>query len=312
MTKHILPSVEEILFAMSEQPLGEGAEAKVYKIHTNPKYTTRVSLDCPPLNELAKIITETPMVKQKNIFGERNFAQTLAYWPNPENPDEPLLTINLYCPGISIEVFKAGRPAPDAEEALIRTKVLSETILNLPDKAFDYLYDDLHFLSSRKHTIDVGGGLFTNTGNILYSAVDNRMFIIDLQPFLGEHPGLNPNNKKGFNTPLYLTRGLMPGAYCFRNEHSKDPDLIKHRTALVEKIISGAERNNLNDVGGYLKGDMDKMLYYWDIQLKALNIPEKYQNNMLNRIGSVKDKPRYDVTKELLTYVRVTGKDYND
>ena len=45
MTKHILPSREEILFAMSEQPLGQGAEAKVYKIHTNPKFTTRVSLD---------------------------------------------------------------------------------------------------------------------------------------------------------------------------------------------------------------------------------------------------------------------------
>lgn len=309
MDKHILPSREEILFAMSEQPLGEGAEAKVYKIHTNPKYTTRVSLDCPPLNELAKIINETPMIEQKNIFGERNFAQTLAYWKDPQNPELPLLTINLYCPGISIEVNKAGRPKPDAEEALIRTKVLSETILNLPDGAFDKIYDDLHFLSSRKHTLDVGGGLFTNTGNILYSAVDNRMFIIDLQPFKENHPGLNPNNKKGFNTPLYLTRGLMPGSYTYRNEHAQDPDLIKYRTEIMERIISGAERNNLNDVGGYLKGDMDKMLDIWDIQLKALNIPEKYRENMLSRIGSIKDKPRYSVSKELLTYVRVVGND---
>lgn len=309
MTKHILPSREEILFAMSEQPLGEGAEAKVYKIHTNPKYTTRVSLECPPLNELAKIINENPLIEQKNIFGERNFAQTLAYWKDPQNPDQPLLTINLYCPGISIEVNKAGRPKPDAEEALIRTKVLSETILNLPDEAFDLLYDDLHFLSSRKHTLDVGGGLFTNTGNILYSAVDNRMFIIDLQPFKGDHPGLNPNNKKGFNTPLYLTRGLMPGAYCYRNEHAKDPDLIKYRTEIVDRIIAGAERNHLNDVGGYLKGDMDKMLEIWNIQLQTLNIPEKYRENMLNRIGSIKDKPRYSVSKELLTYVRVVGND---
>lgn len=309
MDKYILPSREEILFAMSEQPLGEGAEAKVYKIHTNPKYTTRVSLDCPPLNELAKIINETPMIEQKNIFGERNFAQTLAYWRDPQNPDQPLLTINLYCPGISIEVQKAGRPKPDAEEALIRTKVLSETILNLPNDAFDKIYDDLHFLSSRKHTIDVGGGLFTNTGNILYSAVDNRMFIIDLQPFMGDHPGLNPKNKKGFNIPLYLTRGLMPGAYCYREEHAKDKDLIKYRTEIVDKIIAGAERNHINDVGGYLKGDMDKMLGYWAIQLKLLNIPEKYQDNLLTRVGSIKDIPRYDISKELLTYVRVTGND---
>ena len=249
------------------------------------------------------------MIEQKNIFGERNFAQTLAYWKNPENPDQPLLTINLYCPGISIEVQKGGRPKPDAEEALIRTKVLSETILNLPDDAFDKLYDDLHFLSSRKHTIDVGGGLFTNTGNILYSAVDNRMFIIDLQPFLQDHPGINSNQTKGFNTPLYLARGLIPGAYSYRIEHSKDPDLIKYRTEIIHKVISGAERNNLNDVGGYLKGDMDKMLGFWFSQLQVLNIPEKYHNDFLNRIGSVKDKQRYSVAKELLTYVRVTGKD---
>lgn len=294
---------------MSEQPLGEGAEAKVYKIHTNPKYTTRVSLECPPLNELAKIIKENPLIKQKNIFGERNFAQTLAYWKDPKDPSLALLTINLYCPGISIEVHKAGRPKPDAEEALIRTKVLSETILNLPDEAIDMLYDDLHFLSSRKHSLDVGGGLFNNTGNILYSAVDNRMFIIDLQPFKKEYPGINPNHKKGFNTPLYLTRGLMPGALCYSKEHAKDPDLIKYRTEIVDRIIAGAERNNLNDVGGYLNGNMDKMLEIWNIQLQKLNIPEKYRENMLNRIGSIKDKPRYRVSKELLTYVRVVGND---
>ncbi len=309
MTKHILPSREEILFAMSEQPLGEGAEAKVYKIHTNPKYTTRVSLECPPLNELAKIINENPLIEQKNIFGERNFAQTLAYWKDPRDQSLALLTINLYCPGISIEVYKAGRPKPDAEEALIRTKVLSETILNLPDEAIDMLYDDLHFLSSRKHSLDVGGELFNNTGNILYSAVDNRMFIIDLQPFRKEYPGINPNNKKGFNTPLYLTRGLMPGAFCYRKEHAQDPDLIKYRTEIVNRVIAGAERNHLNDVGGYLPGDMNKMLYYWDLQIKALNIPEKYHDNFLKRIGSVKDQPRYSVSKELLTYVRVVGND---
>lgn len=305
-----LPSAEEILFAMSEQPLGEGAEAKVYKIHTNPKFTTRVSLDCPPLGELAKIISETPAVRQKNIFSERNFAQTLAYWPNPGHPDRPLLTVNYYCPGISIEVHKAGRPQPDKEEALIRTKVLSERILDLPDKAFDYLFDDLHFLSSNKYSIDVGGGLFCNTGNILYSAVDNRMFIIDLQPFLQDHPGISQNQSKGFNTPLYLARGLIPGAYCYRQEHSKDPDLIEYRTAILEKIISGAERNHLNDVGGYLKGNMDNMLSYWQVQLNLLQTPEKYRENMLTRIGSIKDRPKYSLSKDIQSYVRVSGMEY--
>lgn len=307
MNKIDLPSAEEILFAISEQPLGEGAEAKVYKIHTNPKFTTRVSLDCPPLGELAKIITETPACIQKNIFSDRNFAQTLAYWEDPKHPGQPLLTINLYCPGISIEVHKSGRQQPDSEEALIRSKVLSEQILALPDSSFDDLYDDLLFLSSRKHTIDVGGGLFSNTGNILYSAADNRMFIIDLQPFLQNHPGISQGQTKGFNIPLYLARGLLPGAYCYRNEHSKNPDLIKYRTAIVEKVISGAERNNLNDVGGYLKGNMDNMLNYWKVQLNLLNIPEKYQDNMLTRIGSVKDKKRYDSSKDFQTYIRVSG-----
>ncbi len=307
MNKIALPGAEEILFAMSEQPLGEGAEAKVYKIHTNPRFTTRVSLDCPPLGELAQIIKDTPPIKQKNIFGERNFAQTLAYWEDPRHPGQPLLTVNLYCPGISIEVHKAGRPKPDKEEALIRTKVLSESILALPDKSFDDLYDDLLFLSSRKHTLDVGGGLFNNTGNILYSAVDNRMFIIDLQPFLQEHPGIPRNQTKGFNIPLYLAKGLLPGAYCYREEHSKDPDLIKYRTAIVDKVISGAQRNNLNDVGGYLKGNADDMLKYWKVQLTMLNIPEKYQENMLRRISSIEDKKRYSDAKDFQTYVRVSG-----
>ncbi len=302
-----LPSTEEILFAMSEQPLGEGCEAKVYKIHTNPKFTTRVSLECPPLGELAKIIKETPIHKQKNIFDDRNFAQTLAYWKDPKNPAQPLLTVNFYCPGISIEVHKSGRPKPDSEEALIRTKVLSESILALPDSSFDDLYDDLLFLSSRKHSIDVGGGLFNNTGNILYSAVDNRIFIIDLQPFLQDHPGIPRNQKKGFNIPLYLARGLLPGAYCYKDEHCKDPDLIEYRTAIIEKVISGAKRNNLNDVGGYLKGSMDNMLNYWKVQLKLLNIPEKYHDNMLTRIGSVKDKNRYDSSTDFQTYIRVSG-----
>ena len=309
MNDLVLPTAEEILFAMSEQPLGEGAEAKVYKIHTSPKFTVRVCHECPPINELAQIIKEKPCHKQKNIFGERNFAQTLAYWEHPIHPDMPLLTINFYCPGISIEVHKSGRLKPEPEEALIRTKVLSEKILNMPDSSIDFLYDDLHFLSAHKHSIDVGGGLFNNTGNILYSAVDNRMFIIDLQPFIQGHPGISNTQKKGFNTPLFLARGLLPGAYCYREEHSKDPDLIELRTAIVNKVISGAERNKINDVGGYLRGDMDKMLFFWNLQLKNLNISEKYKDNMLARIGAIKDYNRYTPVNGMPTYIRVSGLD---
>lgn len=145
--------------------------------------------------------------------------------------------------------------------------------------------------------MDVGGGLFTNTGNILYSAVDQRWFIIDLQPFITERPGIPKNQTKGFNTPLYLTRGLLPGALCYKDEHAKDPKLIEYRTQLVDRIISGAERNGLNDVGGYLKGNMDTMLNIWELQLRILNVPEKYRDNMLNRIGSVRDEKDTGLTK---------------
>lgn len=87
-------------------------------------------------------------------------------------------------------------------------------------------------------------------------------------------PGHSENQTKGFNTPLYLTRGLLPGALCYKDEHAKDPKLIEYRTQLVDRIISGAERNGLNDVGGYLKGNMDTMLNIWELQLRILNVPE--------------------------------------
>ena len=181
-------------------------------------------------------------------------------------------------------------------------------MLEIPERAIDFIYDDLHYLSSKKYSMDVGGGLFTNTGNILYSAVDQRWFIIDLQPFITERPGIPKNQTKGFNTPLYLTRGLLPGALCYKDEHAKDPKLIEYRTQLVDRIISGAERNGLNDVGGYLKGNMDTMLNIWELQLRILNVPEKYRDNMLNRIGSVRDEKRYRTDKENISYVRVSGK----
>ena len=310
MRKTDLPEIDEIVFAVSEAPLGEGAEAQVFKIHTNPNFTVRKRLTDMPINELAAALKEAEPVMQPDIFGERNFAQTVAYFNHPKllDDDGPVLTVNRYCPGFSFEVYKPGRPKPDSEEALIKTRLLSEKMLEIPERAIDFIYDDLHYLSSKKYSMDVGGGLFTNTGNILYSAVDQRWFIIDLQPFITERPGIPKNQTKGFNTPLYLTRGLLPGALCYKDEHAKDPKLIEYRTQLVDRIISGAERNGLNDVGGYLKGNMDTMLNIWELQLRILNVPEKYRDNMLNRLGSVRDEKRYRTDKENISYVRVSGK----
>lgn len=305
-----LPEIDEILYAVSEVPLGEGAEAQVFKIHTNPNFTVRKKSHGISNTELAQYLKEADSVLQPDIFGERNFAQTVAYFDHPKLIDEngPFLTINRYCPGFSFEVYKPGRPKPDAEEALTKTRLLSEKMLDIPDRAMDIIYDDLHFLSSKKNSLDVGGGLFTNTGNVLYSAVDQRWFIIDLQPFIVERPGIPKGQTKGFNTPLYLTRGLLPGALCYKDEHSKDPELIKYRTMMVDRIISGAERNGLNDIGGYLAGNMDKMLNFWELQLKILNVPEKYQDNMLTRIGSVRQEHRYATDNTMANYIRVSGK----
>ena len=38
-----LPQKEELVAALAEQPLGNGTEARVYKIHTRPQFTLRVS-----------------------------------------------------------------------------------------------------------------------------------------------------------------------------------------------------------------------------------------------------------------------------
>ena len=307
-----LPDIGEILFAMSEQPLGEGEEAKVYKVHTKPKYTVRVSHNAPQLKDLHKLLAENSFIQQENIFGKRNFAQAIAWWGNDtSNKGSALITINLYSPGFSLEVHKPGRPKPDAESALVRTLVLSETIANMPDTVIDRLYDDLHFLNSRHHSLDVGGGLFCNTGNILYSAVDNRAFIIDLQPILqyGEHPGVK-NNTKGFNLPIYLTRGLLPGAYCYAKEHSQNPELIKLRTEIVNKVINGAQRADYNDIDGYLGSDTRNVGKYWDFQLRKLNIPEKYHDGFIKTICSIEHKNRYPEYNKQVPFMRVSGKSY--
>lgn len=306
MTK--LPSMDEVIAALGERCLGEGQEVKVYKIDTNPDFTVQLSHDAPPLSELQKYLRMYPFVPQKDIFEGRNYAQPVAYWSHPDvNGGEVALTINRYVPGFSIEIHKPGLPAPDSEEALIKTRVWSEKIANMSDRAFDLLYDDLHFLSSRRYSIDVCSmGLFTNTGNILYSSRDSEAYIIDVQPFI-QKPGISPTQTKGFNTPLYLTRGLLPGAACYANEHAGDFDLVKLRTEIVAKSIAAAKRNRLNDVGGYLKGSMDNMLAIWELQLRRLNIPEKYRNGFLNEIGSVRQEQRYQSPAVQIKYKQVRG-----
>lgn len=219
------------------------------------------------------------------------------------------MTINRYSPGFSLEIQKHGLPKPDSNEALIKTRVWTEKILNMPDSALDILYDDLHFLSSRRHSIDIcGNGLFSNTGNLLYSSRDNRAYIIDVQPFI-QKAGISPTQTKGYNTPFYMTRGLLPGAYCYAEEHSKDPMLISMRTEIVHRSIEAAKRNGVDDMGGYLKGNMDNMVHFWELQLRKLNIPEKYHEEMLNNVASIKQEHRYNSILKPLQYYQIRGFD---
>ena len=255
MEKRDIPSIDEIIFAMSEEPLGMGEEAKVYKIHTSPHYTVRVSNDAPDLETLSERIYDEKFIIQKDIFEGRNYAQPVAYMGlDPNDCHNAMVTINLYAPGFSMEIHKPGRKMPPDEKALMRTMTLSEKIANMPDSAIDELYDDLHFLSSREYSIDVGnGGLFTNTGNILMDAEYDRFQIIDIQPFIRNRVGIPQNHTKGFNSPLFLARGLLPGAYGYAEKHAKYPPLIDCRMEIIDKVIRGAQRNHLNDIGCYLK-----------------------------------------------------------
>ena len=311
MQNRILPSVDEMVYAISEEPLGMGEEAKVYKVHTSPDFAIRVSNDAPDLETLARRIFEEPFIEQEDIFGDRNYGQAIAYLPlSQSEKDKAILTVNLYVPGFSMEIHKPGRRMPPSEEALMKTLTLSKAVLNMPDAAIDRLFDDLHFLSSRQYSIDVGNaGFFANMGNILYSGVDKEFRIIDIQPFLRERVGIPQDHTKGFNTPYYLLRGLMPGAYGYRQEQSRYPELIDYRTEIVDKVISGAERNHLNDIGGYLRGDMPSMALCWKHQLSTLLIDEKYQDEFVKRICSVKQENRYPIVKDQKPLVRVFGYD---
>ena len=307
MNKRVLPNVEDVVYAISEEPLGRGAEASVYKIHTNPDYTVRVSNDAPGLEALSKKIFEEGFIQQEDVFEGRNYAQPIAYLgQDADDKNIALVTINLYSPGFSMEIHKPGRPAPSSNEAMMKTLALSKAVADMPDSAIDRLYDDLHFLSSREFSIDTwNGGLFTNTGNILLSMATKEFRIIDLQPFIREHPGINRKHTKGHNTPYHLLHGLLPGAYEYAKEHATYLPLIDYRTEIVSKVIRGAQRNHLNDLGGYSGGDMNSVARKWEFVLSQLQIPEKYIESFVKDITSVTQENHYHLMNGLSPIVRV-------
>lgn len=310
MQEEHLPTRDEIIFAMSgEQILGMGEEAVVYKCPTKPDYTIRVSRDAPEYEKLAQKIFDEKYILLPDIFEGRNYAQAVAYWPGDDG--FAVVTINKYTPGISMEIHKGNKNKPSSEVALMKTMSWTTAIAELPDQAIDNLFDDLHFLSSVEYSIDVcNGGLFTNTGNILYDGKNQQLRIIDIQPFIREHPGINMKHTKGLNVPLNLCRGLLPGMYDYADEHAKYPPLIEYRTDIVNRVIKAAKRNNLSDLGGYSGKDMKSVAKYWEVQLRKLMIPEKYQDSFIKEICSVEDKIRYPL-KKVAPQMRVSGRAYS-
>ena len=141
-----LPSNEEIIFAVSDPPLGEGQEARVFKVHTNPHFTVRQSIELPN-DKVFQYLSDSQLIMQPDIFGGRNFAQTVAYFRHPAEAEDaaPLITINRYVPGFSYEIERSGGMKLNSEEALIKTKVMTQKILEVPNKAMDILYNDLIF-----------------------------------------------------------------------------------------------------------------------------------------------------------------------
>ena len=110
--------------------------------------------------------------------------------------------------------------------------------------------------------------------------------------------------------PLYLTHGLLPGAHCYAKAHSVDPELISLRSEIIHHIISGAERNHYNDLGGYLGNTLSKMPKFWKYNLQQLHIPEKIQEEFIGRACKVTHHPRYEVCNLPKEYMRVSGRNY--
>ena len=85
-----LPLTSEVITALCDRCLGEGQEVKVYKIDTNPDFTVQLSQDAPAISVLTDYLKQYPFKTQPDIFGDRNFAQPIAYWSHPDiNGEKP-------------------------------------------------------------------------------------------------------------------------------------------------------------------------------------------------------------------------------
>lgn len=312
-----LPAIDEIVFALGELPLGEGNEARVYKIHTNPKFTVRVAKD-RKIENMTEYLYNTLFLPEKDVFEGRNFAQTVGYFLPPKGVKDPFVTVNLYCPGFSFELnrdylSKMNAENADSQTTLIKTRLLTEKLLELPDEALEKTFDDMKFLSSKRYSLDSGGGYFMNTGNILYSEVDKKLFIIDLLPFVYHRAGISPEHTKGFNTPYFFLQGILPGSYHFKKEHAQDPALRRLRTEVFYKVIKAAQKAELDDVGGYLKGTKEQMQGYWRYQMTLLGFEEKDREQILKEVYKIKDTQPYkvpDMSRRIL-YSRINGNEYD-
>lgn len=320
VSKNDLPSINDIIFAINEAPLGSGEEARVYRIHPRPEFTLRVSNEIKDTSGIVDVLQDSEIIEQPDIFKGRNFAQTVAYFQPKKfsNMYQPIVTINRFCPGFSIDINKNTNTAQDEQEesflALKRTLSVSEDMANLGDEAIDRIFDDLHFINPLRQSIDCSTrGLFTNNGNLIYSPVERCAHFIDLQPFINEAPGINLQHTKATNSPYFLAGGMLPGSYKFRKEHSSDPALIKLRTQILENVIYGAERNGLSDENNYIMRSSNDIVKLWAIRLSTLNIPEDKAKSMLAMITKIKDKPRYcgNNDKANVPYLRISGRHYS-
>lgn len=67
MVLSTLPSNEEIIFAVSEPPQGEGQEARVFKVHTNPHFTVRQSIELPN-DKVFQYLSDSQLIMQPDIL----------------------------------------------------------------------------------------------------------------------------------------------------------------------------------------------------------------------------------------------------
>ena len=315
-TETDLPRKEELVTALAEHPLGNGSEARVYKIHTSPQFTLRVSHDLAK-KDLSQKILEAELVMQEDIFSGRLFGQTVAYLKHPDLLDsyskDPLITINYYSRGHDYTIVKDPKENPTEQETLSRTITATKMLVDpeiFPDKAFDCLFDKLKFLSSRQYTIDVGNDLFCNNGNILPSVQDHKFFIIDVMPFipadqlrLASRPFLNPQHTKGCNSPIFLARGLLYGYLPHQAFHSQSSELTDLRTKLLHRIIDAAIRSQVSDRETYMFNPM----VAWNRQLTHLNIPQKEQSKLMKKIAGIEDSQPYRVSRKIPNLARIGG-----